>query len=766
MRHPGLVLCAVVVAAASLPLAAPAATADISTRPSTQQQPTSSATGERVERQGLIEFEYADVCADAEGAPVDLRRSFVGYDDISDAYLFAAEGCQEWDAADLGADGFVAWEVRAGGGAGEPDHVVRIEADEAGGLVVTVDDGAWTGRVQGGGGGYERFATVPADEVGDVRRFRVLSSDGGSSDELPETGAGEPLLSHPPRCGGAVEQPLVVTTHPGRYEQTAAAARAQGLRIERALPGSGVFTVRAAARVQRLEALPGVADVSPPVAYQRLAPTPTVPFYSQQWALPAINAPQAWERRTGSGLRVAVIDDGVDARREGLAGRVAAGHDTRFDRPLPAGSNSDRGGHGTAVAGTIAANGMADSGTAGVDWSAEVVPYRVFDAAFCATDVELAAAFEHAVDDGVDVVNISVGGPRSSALEASVRRAHQAGITVIAAAGNDREFGNYPMYPAGYPEAFGVGATLRSGEIAPYSNTGEHVHLVAPGGRDRGDPAEDLLVLGERGGVDAVAGSSFSAPLVAGAALLYLAEHPGSSPATVARALADSAVDLGPAGYDESYGHGLLDAGALLQPGCPPGQVPAAGFADVEGNFHRSNIDCVVWYDIARGQSSTAYGPAAGVRRDQMAAFLARTIRESGAPLPSESDQGFRDIAGNTHARAINQLAAAGVVNGTSGTTYSPRRVVRRDQMASFLVRAYEYIAQAALPAGRDAFRDDAGNPHEANINKAVAADFASGRADGTFGPRAGVRRDQMASFLANVVVRLADDGRVSTPAS
>lgn len=185
---------------------------------------------------------------------------------------------------------------------------------------------------------------------------------------------------------------------------------------------------------------------------------------------------------------------------------------------------------------------------------------------------------------------------------------------------------------------------------------------------------------------------------------------------------------------------------------CPDGEVPPSGFGDVAGNVHEQAIACVVWHGIAQGVSSSEYAPSRGVRRDQLAAFVARTIEAAEVDLGAATDQGFTDIAGNVHADAINRLAAHGVVRGTTATTFAPREVVRRDQMATFLVRAAELIRQEPLPDGPTEFTDIAGNVHERSITKVATNGLARGTSPTTYSPRNGVRRDQMASFLANTL--------------
>jgi hypothetical protein len=194
---------------------------------------------------------------------------------------------------------------------------------------------------------------------------------------------------------------------------------------------------------------------------------------------------------------------------------------------------------------------------------------------------------------------------------------------------------------------------------------------------------------------------------------------------------------------------------------CPPGQVPVAPFTDVSRTgTHTPAIDCAVWYGIARGTTSTTYAPTNTVNRAQMASFIARLIEAGGSTLPPATPQGFTDLgAAGVHATRINQLAAAGIVRGTSPTTYSPLNQVTRAQMATFLVNAYEYVSRTQLPAGTTSFTDIAGNTHETNIRKAATADFARGTTPTTYAPANPVRRDQMASFLTRVLERYAADG-------
>ena len=201
-----------------------------------------------------------------------------------------------------------------------------------------------------------------------------------------------------------------------------------------------------------------------------------------------------------------------------------------------------------------------------------------------------------------------------------------------------------------------------------------------------------------------------------------------------------------------------------LEDGCPEELLGSGTFTDVDpGSVHAPAIECIVLYGVTTGVDDTRYGASATVTRGQMATFLFRVIGETDADLP-QGDHGFLDIAGTTHEQAIAGLAAADIAQGRTTTTFAPDAGVTRAQMATFLRRAYEFITAEELPVSDDYFSDDDGNVHEDNINAVTEAGFATGVDTDRFDPDGPVRRDQMASFLARVLDRLARDGEVSVP--
>jgi hypothetical protein len=200
-----------------------------------------------------------------------------------------------------------------------------------------------------------------------------------------------------------------------------------------------------------------------------------------------------------------------------------------------------------------------------------------------------------------------------------------------------------------------------------------------------------------------------------------------------------------------------------LADACPQSRVPGAGFADVPaGSVHGSAVDCLAWWGITR--PAGGYDPGGTVTRGQMATFLARVVASAGGELPA-GQQRFADVVGHTHAPAVEALAVTGVVGGYPDGTYRPDEPVNRAQMATFLVRAAEHVSGRGLVRPADHFDDDTASPHRDAIDKAAGAGIAGGTAEGRYSPLRSVRRDQMASFLVRLVDLLVSDGHGAPPA-
>jgi membrane-anchored mycosin MYCP len=289
---------------------------------------------------------------------------------------------------------------------------------------------------------------------------------------------------------------------------------------------------------------------------QPAGPSPestAVPIEDQIYA-PKQLAPLA----TGAGVRVAVIDSGVDATHPQLLGRVDRGVD--YLHGNRAGRQDDKG-HGTGVASIIAAAPADDIGFQGLAPGATIVPIRLTEESEIdgktvgqgGSPAQFAAAIDWAVTKGrVQVINLSlVTSEDSTAVEQAVKRAYDAGVVVVAAAGNHGDTGNPDPYPAKYPEVLAVGAVTADGVKTTFTQHGDYVDLAAVG--------KDVTMAARGGGLCVSEGTSFSAPFVTATVALLEQRFPGITPAEVERRLKATA-DPAPGGVgDPYYGAGLLN---------------------------------------------------------------------------------------------------------------------------------------------------------------------------------------------------------------
>lgn len=308
----------------------------------------------------------------------------------------------------------------------------------------------------------------------------------------------------------------------------------------------------------------------------RLDSAPNDPAYGSQWALSSVRAHGAWRFTHGDpDVVVAVIDSGIDGTHPDLEDKVVAGYDVVANAPIDPTTNSDGDGHGTAVAGVIGAR--TDNGTdiASLGWETRLMPVKVDDATGALYTSAVVAGIRHASAAGADVINISLGGQCSDAnLEQAVRDAQTGGALVVAAAGNAAQDGDRIHYPAAYPDVLAIGAIGADGRWAPYSNFGDYVDLVAPGGSGNGDASADVTVLSLGGGTTTAAGTSMSAPMVSAAAALMMALAPDTPALEIADILIATAADRGAVGVDPAYGAGVLDAHAAIAGVAPSVRLP------------------------------------------------------------------------------------------------------------------------------------------------------------------------------------------------
>ncbi|MEA1871397.1 MAG: S8 family serine peptidase [Candidatus Bipolaricaulota bacterium] len=299
--------------------------------------------------------------------------------------------------------------------------------------------------------------------------------------------------------------------------------------------------------------------------------TPSSDLGSLSWGVERIEAPQAWERTTGSQeVVVAVIDSGIDTTVPHLAGKIWTN-----PNEIPGnGIDDDRNGyiddihgwdfrdedassltgskihwHGTFVAGIIAS----------VAPGIRIMDLRFLDSRnlFYGSDWKrFVAAIDYAVDNGADIINLSVyaNGKPPRILEQAMQQARQHGVVVVGIAGNDGK--SQVCYPAKYSSVLAVTATDREDHLASFSNYGSEVTVTAPG--------EKITSFFPGGVAGTSSGTSFAAPHVSGTLALILSSHPGITPSRAITLLERTSFDLGSSGNDRQFGAGLIDAGRAV----------------------------------------------------------------------------------------------------------------------------------------------------------------------------------------------------------
>jgi subtilisin family serine protease len=297
------------------------------------------------------------------------------------------------------------------------------------------------------------------------------------------------------------------------------------------------------------------------------------PRFGDQWSFTKVPFETAWTTvGTGTGITVAVVDTGVMADHPDLSGQVLTGaHFLHSDNGEPVepgiGGTDDFSGHGTHVAGTIAAKSNNSTGVSGAAPGAQILPVKVLCGDGNGFTSDVVDGVVWAVDAGADVINLSLGGGATSGEEAAIAYARDHNVVVAAAGGNDGNNGP-ASYPAAYSDVYAnvvaVAATDNNNGHPSYGTSGNnagYLDVAAPGGVPAAgcNATVEVLSTWNDGDYCAIAGTSMSTPHVSAAAALLRSANGACTAAQVRTRIRNTATDLGAPGEDSTFGTGLIN---------------------------------------------------------------------------------------------------------------------------------------------------------------------------------------------------------------
>lgn len=507
----------------------------------------------------------------------------------------------------------------------------------------------------------------------------------------------------------------------------------------------GLLRVDTAAEADALVA-GGAAEYAEPDTAVTLFDADNDYYYQEQWNLAETGAETFWESGlSGAGVRVAVIDSGVYREHEDLSADALAEGENLYD---PGGSVEDVLGHGTLVAGILAALRNNGVGIAGLLDQVTLVPLRCFENKDEASVLDIALGIYAAVDDyDCGVICLSLGSSEDLAtLREAVNYAAAQGVIVVAAAGNDGT--TQAFYPAAYDSVVGVGAYDENGVVCDFSQKNDSVFVTAPG---------DGIYSTYIGRPDAYAvagGTSFAAPHVAAMAAAAKALFPELTTDEFKTLLMATSTDAGASGYDTAYGYGRINmaafADALLSLRDSGEAAPA--FDDISGHWAASDIAYCAENGIFGGVSDTEFQPEGSMTRAMLVTVL---MRLDGGTTGSEETAVpvFTDVtdSGAWYYDAVYWAAENGLVSGYEDGSFRPDAPVTREQIAAILYR--HAGSPQADTAGLTAFSDAGEVSAYARQALAWAVDtgLLNGVGEGRLAPGDGATRAQVAALMARL---------------
>lgn len=516
---------------------------------------------------------------------------------------------------------------------------------------------------------------------------------------------------------------------------------------------------------------------------------PTDPEMTKQWYLQRIGMPKVWEMAQSSEeITIAVLDTGVKGDHPDLQGRILAGKNyINADEPP-----SDDNGHGTYVAGIIAANAN-DIGIAGLASNVKIMPMKIADDHGSIQSTHVIQAINDAVEAGVDIINMSYAGVHPNALEQeAIMDAYKAGIVLVAAAGNRGREGWF--YPASYDGVISVAATDADDRRASFSNYGSRIDVAAPGVQIYSTNHKDGY------GLEKDSGTSFAAPMVSALAALIKAQRPDWTPAEIEWAIEHGADQREEGFWNRNLGYGRLNVYDSLQLQSLPTEasndevISLPMSHPVRNKLHLPMEIDNYEFTIDRPETITVELKDESSYLDHVIVIEGSTLEQEmyinrsgpgeGENYTFEAEPGtyeiavfdaynhwseknyelnvlvredgfFPDISEHWAEAEIRFLIGLDIIDGYEDGSFRPERTITRAEAVKMIVEVLE------LPPAAPAFSDVSdhfwGNEY---IGAAEVAGIVEGYQNGMFGPQAAVTREEAAAMLVRAY-KLTGEGDV-----
>ena len=490
------------------------------------------------------------------------------------------------------------------------------------------------------------------------------------------------------------------------------------------------------------------------------------PYFSQQWNLMDIGAHEAWNYGAfGAGVRVAIIDSGINAGHEDFAeSTIAQGVNVLDDTNDVA----DLNGHGTFVSGVIAAQRNNGKGIAGITDMVELIPIKCFVGKDTEIKYVIKGIFTAVDDFDCDVINLSLGIREDlSSFREAVEYANSKGVIIVSSVGNGGE--DKKFYPAAYDAVIGVGAVDKNGDICSFSQFNDTVFVTAPGASmySLGISRSDSYMTGS--------GTSFATPHVAAMAIMAKGYDKSLNSDSFKQLLIDSAEDRGIPGYDVFYGNGYIDVNRFME--CLTGR-PVLTFDGRNATANVSagssvTVDMSTWFtgqdliyslytNTAKGEvqisgSELTFTP---VKEDtEKTVRIILSAEMDGEPssekavlyvavdgdYSSASADKFADVIDHWGKNYIAFGVDMGLLMGISDKSFEPEGTANRAMVTTILAR----LSGEAFTRTDNNFSDVAvGDWFAGAVYWAENKGLVAGYGNGSFGPYDNITREQLALFM------------------